>query len=95
MVRCHGLLDDLLQGVPLSVLKVYTIWLPWLLIFMRIQEMLNVTDGRDRYFVVDFLFLFSIAIQRAWIHIIFSITDASHMSMLRYHLEHLEFQTKV
>ena len=46
-------------GVALSVLKVYIIWLPWLLIFMRIQEIFNVTDGRDRNFDfdVDFPFL--------------------------------------
>ena len=35
------------------------IWLPWLLIYMRIYEMFNVTDGRDRYFGVDFQLLFS------------------------------------
>ena len=44
--------------VPLSALKVYKIWLPWLLIYMRIHEMFNVTDGRDINFGVDFLLLF-------------------------------------
>ena len=58
MVIYDGLLYDSLQWVPLSVLKFYIIWLPWLLIFMRIQEMFNVTDGRDRNFGVDLLFLF-------------------------------------
>ena len=53
-----GLLYDLLLGLPLRVPKVCTIWLPWLLIFMRIQEMFNVSDGRDRNFGVDFLLLF-------------------------------------
>ena len=46
------------EGVPLSVLTFYIIWLPWLLVFKRIQEMFNVTDGRDKISGVDLLFLF-------------------------------------
>ena len=41
--------------MALNVLKVNKIWLPWLLIYMRIYEMFNVTAGRDRNFGVDFL----------------------------------------
>ena len=44
--------------VPLSVLKVYNIWLPWLLAYMKIHEMFNVMDGRDKNLGVDFLWLF-------------------------------------
>ena len=58
MVRCDGLLYDLLWGVPLSVLKSDKIWLPWFLIYLRICEMFNVKDERDRNFGVDFLLLF-------------------------------------
>ena len=59
MVRCDGLLYDLLWGVPLSALKVYTIWLPWWLIFKRIQKCsMYITDWCDRNFGVDFLFFF-------------------------------------
>ena len=65
MVRCDGLLYDLLWGVPLSVLKVYIIWLSWLLIFMRIQEIFNITDGRDRNFGVDYPFLFFYFFQKS------------------------------
>ena len=52
------MLYDLLWGVPLSVLKVYTIWLPLLFIYIRIHEMFNVTDGRDKNVGVEFLLLF-------------------------------------
>ena len=62
MVRCDSLRYDLLSGVPLSVLKVYKIWLPWLFIYLRIHEMFTVTDGRDRYFGVDFLSLYFFSI---------------------------------
>ena len=44
--------------VPLGVLKINKIWLPWLLIYMIIYKMFNLTDGRDRNFGVDFLLLF-------------------------------------
>ena len=54
--------------VRLSVYK------KWLLIYMRIHEMFNVTDGRDRNFGVDFLLLFSISILRAWTRLIISVT---------------------
>ena len=52
MIYCEGY-------TTISVLEIYKIWLPWLLIYMRIQVMYNVTDGRDRNFGVDFLLLFS------------------------------------
>ena len=58
MVRCDGLPCDLLWGVPLSVLKMYKIWLPWLLIVMRIHEMFSVMEGHNINFGVDFLLLF-------------------------------------
>ena len=58
VVRCDDLLYDLLWGIySLSVLKVNKIWLPWLLSYIRIHEMFNVTDGRDRNLGVDFLLL--------------------------------------
>ena len=60
------LLNDLLWGVPLSVLKVLKIWLPWLLIYMRIHEMFNVTDRRDTNFGVDFLSLFFHCYLKSW-----------------------------
>ena len=42
-------------GFTPVVLKVCKIWLPWLLIYMRIHEIFNVTDGRDKNVGVDFL----------------------------------------
>ena len=67
-----------------TVLKVYKIWLPWLLIYMRIHEIFNVTDGRNRNLVLTFYnYSFSISIYRAWTRLIFSIiTGVSHINML-------------
>ena len=44
VIRCDGLLYDLLWRVLISVLKVHKMWLPWLLILMRINEMFNATE---------------------------------------------------
>ena len=38
-------------------MNVYIIWLALLLNFMRIQEIFNITEGRDINFGVDFLLL--------------------------------------
>ena len=38
--------------------KINKIWLPWLLVYVRIHEIFNVTEGRDRNVGVDFLLLF-------------------------------------
>ena len=82
MVRCDGLLYDLLWGVPLSVLEGYKIWLPWFLIYMRIHEMFNVTDGRDIHLGVVFILLFShFYLKSLDSPNIFNITDVRHINM--------------
>ena len=70
-MKCDGLLYDLLRRVPLSVLKVSKIWLPWLLIYTRFYKMFNVTDGGDKFCLVLTLdYTFAISILTAWTHLI-------------------------
>ena len=52
MIYCEG------YHYNVSVLNVYTIWLPWLLIYMGIHEMFNIADGCNIIFGVDFLLFF-------------------------------------
>ena len=66
------------------MLKVYMIWLPWLLIFMRIQEMFKVTTDAIEMLVLSFYSSFAISLYRFWTCLIISITDVSHINMLSY-----------
>ena len=46
------------EGYYYSLLQVNTVWLSWLLMYMRTHDMLNVTNRRDRTFGVEILLIF-------------------------------------
>ena len=46
------------EGYYYSLLQVNTVWLSWLLMYMRTHDMLNVTNRRERTFGAEILLLF-------------------------------------